>query len=334
MQELSTPAIAARLVGPGETVESLLSAAHVIRLRQCGPHIHVFGILGLSNYCRLACTYCGLRSQRSDLERYRLNSAAAVEAVREFNSSAPRKLDAVVLQSGEDNLLSVETVCEIITAVTRDLNVPVLVFPGERNLVECESMVRAGCTGFIVKFETSNVRLYEELRPRLTFEARISRIRELAALAGFVGTGNIVGLPGQSISDIAEDVDLARRLDPQLFVSSPFLPVPGTPLEGLAECSDTLLQRVVAMARITLEDPIIALSPASYTLDRQLLTTLLLGGANAIMVQITPMPERSKYQILPRRVELSSDDLWGVVRELENDPNPLNEVRAAKGDNG
>jgi len=45
-----------------------------------------------------------------------------------------------------------------------------------------------------------------------------------------VGSGNIVGLPGQTVRTLARDIAFLRDLDVEMAGIGPFIPHPGTPL--------------------------------------------------------------------------------------------------------
>ena len=82
----------------------------------------------------------------------------------------------------------------------------------------------AGADRYIIKFETSNSALYKTIKPNDTLENRIECINSLNKLGFEVGTGNIIGLPGQDIEDIVNDLFLLKEFQITMASASVFIP--------------------------------------------------------------------------------------------------------------
>jgi biotin synthase len=112
----------------------------------------------------------------------------------------------------------------------------------------------------------------------------------------------MVGLPGQTLESIADDILLFRELDIDMIGCGPFIPHPATPLSRSSAGSVELTYRVVALARITTRDTHIpattALSVRSGARARE---NALCRGANVVMPNITPQPYRRSYDIYPNK---------------------------------
>ena len=55
-------------------------------------------------------------------------------------------------------------------------------------------------------------------------------LRRLRELGYEVGSGVMIGIPGQTYDDLADDIELFRELDLDMIGVGPYLPHPDTPL--------------------------------------------------------------------------------------------------------
>ncbi|GJM71124.1 hypothetical protein HMSSN036_33400 [Paenibacillus macerans] len=83
----------------------------------------------------------------------------------------------------------------------------------------------------MLRHETASSRLYRALHPTMSFENRRDRLAALQRIGYQVGAGFMVGLPGQTPEDLAEDLLYLKRLDPDMVGIGPFLPHHATPLK-------------------------------------------------------------------------------------------------------
>ncbi len=91
---------------------------------------------------------------------------------------------------------------------------------------------QAGADRYLLKIETSDPGLYRGLHPGMSFENRTRCLEDLAALGYQVGSGNLVGLKGQTVESLAGDLGFFKRGDFDMISVSPFIPHPQTPLAG------------------------------------------------------------------------------------------------------
>lgn len=157
-------------------------------------------------------------------------------------------LEPVVLQSGEDPWFTAERMAEIIRGIKSEVDCAVTLSIGERSRDDYLIMKEAGADRFLLRHETANPELYARLHPDMTFENRVRCLHDLRELGYQVGAGNIVGLPGQSISDLADDVLFVKELDADMVGIGPFIPHPNTPL---AHCKGGSLAMTIKMVAVT-----------------------------------------------------------------------------------
>ena len=94
------------------------------------------------------------------------------------------------------------------------------------NLTEAQyrQLYNAGARRYVLKFETSNPTLYRQVKPRDTLQRRLECLETLLAVGYQVGTGNIVGLPGQTLGDLLDDLELVGRYPLAMQSATVFIP--------------------------------------------------------------------------------------------------------------
>ncbi|MDQ7794367.1 MAG: [FeFe] hydrogenase H-cluster radical SAM maturase HydE [bacterium] len=291
--------------GPGEEAR-LCATADRIRAGQVGDAVHLRGIIELSNHCRAECHYCGLRASNADLVRYRMTPEEILESAR---LGAVLGVGTVVLQSGEDSWYDRSTLADLITRIVTELPVAVTLSLGERSYDDLQAFRQAGADRYLLKHETADPRLHRRLRPGRTLERRVRQLRWLRSLGYQVGSGCIVGLPGQTCDSLAHDVVLMRDLDVDMVGIGPLVPHPATPLGEAPPGPVGLTLRVIATTRLCLPQAHIAATTALATLHPHGRELALQAGANVVMPNLTPLRYRRRYEIYPGKVCL--DELPG-----------------------
>jgi biotin synthase len=284
-----------RVADPSE----LFHRADEARRKYCGDEVHLRGIIEFSNHCKRDCCYCGLRKSNAGLPRYRMGRDEILETARSAQRLGYRTL---VLQSGEDDGFPIGELCEIVAAVKREVDCVVTLSVGECSFEDYRALKQAGAERYLLKFETSNRELFRKLKPDSSFDARIQCLKDLEALGYQVGSGCMVGLPGQTVEDLAEDILLIARFDFDMAGLGPFIPHPQTPL-GHAEKGtlDTVL-RMVALARIVTRNTHLPATTATGSIHPQGRQRALQCGANVLMPNLTPTRYRALYEIYPHKI--------------------------------
>jgi biotin synthase len=283
---------------PEETARCYRDADQV-REEFVGNDIHIRGIVEFSNYCKNDCLYCGLRRSNHRLRRYRMDLEEIYRAAREADRL---RFKTIVLQSGEDPHYSTEDFCTLIGRMKRDFQMAVTLAVGERSWEDYRCFKDAGADRYLLKFETSDPVLFKKLKPESSLQDRFRCLEWLRELNFQVGSGNIVGLPGQSISSLAEDVLLFQKLDLDMIGIGPFLPHPHTPLQDGSPGDLETLLKVVALTRLITKDTNIPATTATGTLHPAGREKALLCGANVIMPNVTPKEFRKLYEIYPHKI--------------------------------
>ena len=209
----------------------LFAAADDIRHRYVGDEIHLRGLIEFSNICRNNCCYCGLRRDNHNLTRYRLSQDEIFALAQ--HAAVNMGLKTIVLQSGEDMYFDQDKMCEIITSI-KSLNVALTLSIGEKNLSEYQAYKSAGADRFLLRIETTDQDLYNRLDPGMSWQTRKQCLDDLRTSGLEVGSGIMVGLPGQTIESLADDILFFKQIDADMIGIGPFIPHPDTPLKNAA----------------------------------------------------------------------------------------------------
>ncbi len=283
------------LTEPGDR-EALFREADRVRRHYVGDEVYLRGIIEFSGFCCRNCLYCGLRSENGAIHRYRIPDEEIVERAKTLRENL---CTTVVLQSGEDPYYDTGRLCSIISRIKEETGLAITLSIGERPYDDYRAFKAAGAGRYLLRHETANPDLYRALHPGYELEDRVQCLRWLGGLGYEVGSGCIVGLPGQTVEDLADDVLLFRDLDIHMIGVGPFIPHPGTPLaEYPAGCTDLVLN-MIAVLRLVTRDTNIPATTALGVLDAEARKTAFRAGANVFMPNFTPDPYTDYYEIYP-----------------------------------
>jgi biotin synthase len=295
--ELTKEEIIALLEMPGIDDE-LAAAADEVRKKYVGDEVHLRGLVEFSNICGRTCQYCGLRAANNNLKRYRLEPQTVLEFARKAVSYGYRTL---VLQSGEDAYYTVSQMEYIIREIKR-LDVAVTLSIGEKTTAEYRAYKEAGADRYLLRIETTNPELYAKLHPGMSLENRLRCLKDLKMLGYEVGTGGLVGLPGQTIAMLAADILFFKAFDADMIGIGPFIPNQDTPLAKEAGGTFELARRVMAVIRLLLPDINIPSTTAMETLNKNGRIIGLQSGANVVMPNVTEGEYRKLYALYPGKI--------------------------------
>lgn len=297
------PAAAGRLYGEADRV----------RRENVGDAVYLRGLVEISNHCRRLCGYCGVNAGRV-IERYRMTREEILAAARQARDFG---YGTLVVQAGEDPALTRDWIGEVVRAVKDDAGLAVTLSLGERDDGDYAAWRRAGADRYLLRFETSDPVLFDRLHPPLPGREGRRRLEILARLRDLgyeVGSGIMVGLPGQTWDSLADDIGLFQRLDLDMIGIGPYLSHPETAMALHPECfpsapdgeqakgdEDTVC-RVVALARLMQPKANIPATTAVALVNRESgREHALARGANVVMPNLTPARYRRLYEIYPAK---------------------------------
>lgn len=299
-----------------EAQQELFSNAREARARFFDEgDVEVRSVLEVSNVCHQNCRYCNMACRR-DLDRYTL-STEQIESI--LTSIYERGRRFLLLQSGENR--SREFLASVAAAI-RGLKkrFPDLVFIlclGALGKDDYQMLRDNGADRYILKFETSSPELYKTMKPGGTLQQRLQSLQWAIDAGLQVGTGNIVGLPYQTLENIAEDLLLTLQFDLAMVSASVFIPGEGSALaDHPAGCVDTTLN---AMALLRTLHPSLRI-PTTSSLEKVRKGAQLEGlraGANTVTIHdATPKDYKALFPIYSlNRIVPDEQHCMGILKE-------------------
>lgn len=315
-------------------LEELWKTADGIRKQEVGDEVHLRGLLEISNNCIRSCEYCGLRKENQNLARYRMTEQEIYACAQEITRLG---YGTVVMQAGEDYGIDALWLSGIVRRIKQETPLAVTLSLGERSIEELGLWKQAGADRYLLRFETSDPLLYQKIHPALPGQHidRLSILKALRELGYEVGSGIMIGIPGQTYSSVAGDIGIFRQLELDMIGVGPFIPNPTTPL-GLpvslqqsckndqVPSTDLMTYKVLALARIVCPQANIPATTALGTLDPAMGRRLALSrGANVLMPNVTPQRYREQYLVYPGKPgehETSMVDISGFLYSIGRRP--------------
>lgn len=309
-------------------IAALYADAYRMKLEYVGKRVSIRGLIEISNICRKNCYYCGIRSGNGKVERFRISREeildTALWAYRHHFAS-------LVLQSGE---VASEAFTAFIEEIVREIcartdnGMGITLSLGEQTRETYRRWREAGAARYLLRIEASDPELYRKLHPAdHSYEARTACLRMLRELDYQVGSGVMIGLPGQTIRHLVKDLRFFQEYDIDMIGMGPYIPHEDTPLgAGLRLTEDyrkhqlELGLKMIACARLLLRDVNIASTTALQALDPRGRELGLLAGANVIMPNLTDTAYRSGYRLYagkPGLDESSESSLEALTKSVE-----------------
>lgn len=311
-------------------LEELWRRADSVRRRSVGDAVHLRGLVEFSNRCARQCAYCGLRAENANLPRYRMSFPEILASAREAEALG---YGTLVLQAGEDPAMDPEWLAAVVRRIIETTPLAVTLSVGEWPPEALRLWREAGADRYLLRFETADEDLLRRIHPPLAGQPR-SRFEVLASLRDLgyeVGSGILIGFPGQTFAELADCIELLRELELDMIGSGPFIPHPDTPLGGLGTehggkngaegavttvpdqvpADDLMTYKVLALARMALPHANIPATTALATLDKVAgYEKGLQRGANVIMPNVTPVRYRSLYRVYPGKTGMAPKESY------------------------
>ncbi len=290
--------------------EALLRRAQELRHETKGHDVYLRGLIELSSVCERDCLYCGMRRSNPKVRRYVMTDeeiVACAQMARSLN------FGTVVLQAGECEALWTRTrVAELIRRICGETGQNVTLSLGERSPQDTEAWREAGAKRYLLRFETSDRDLFAQIHPGSTAPSdehpRLAQLHRMRAQGYEIGTGIMLGIPGQTMASLAEDFQIIAALAPEMIGLGPYLAHPDTPLGNVSTPSEVPVSvdftcRCYALARLLVPTANIPSTTALSTLDP--VNGRLRGlqsGTNVFMPNLTPAQYREGYEIYPDKI--------------------------------
>ncbi len=278
--------------------QELFKASDEVRKKYLGDDVHLRGLIEFTNICKRNCLYCGLRRDNKNIVRYRLSEEQILDFATKAKSFGYK---TIVLQGGEDDYFTRDKVISIIKGI-KALDLALTLSLGEKTFDEYKAFKEAGADRYLLRIETTDKELYEELDPGMSHHNRLNSLKILKELGFEVGTGVMVGLPNQTIESYADDILFFKEINADMLGIGPFIPNEDTPLSDAKGNDLTMALKVMAITRLLLPDINIPATTAMESLNKNGRLIALQSGANVVMPNVTEGEYRKQYLLYPGKI--------------------------------
>lgn len=309
-------------VSSEEETAQILDKALLKKASTVGRKVYLRGLIELTNHCSKNCYYCGIRAANKNVTRYTLTEQEVLDCA---DFAWKQGFGSLVIQSGELSgtafTSQIESLLHKIHQHTNN-ELTITLSCGEQSLDTYKRWFKAGAERYLLRIETTNKDLYYQIHPNDTHHAWENRIEALQnlRLAGYqVGTGVMIGLPGQSISDLAGDIEFFRSMDVDMVGMGPYIEHAETPMYEKAHMLWPAAERfrmgllMIAVLRLNMPWINMAASTALETLDPLGRQKGILAGANVVMPNLTPVTNRKNYQLYNNKPNLDKDAALSTI---------------------
>ena len=279
----------------------LFETARAIRHAVYDRDVYIRGLIEISNYCKNDCYYCGIRRSNRLADRYRLT---AEEILACADTGYALGFRTFVLQGGEDAYYTDALLGELLREIKRRYpDCAITLSLGERGEESFRCLFEAGADRYLLRHETASPVHYASLHPpELRLDNRKECLYALKRIGYQVGSGFMVGSPGQTAENLAEDMLFLKELSPQMVGIGPFIPHHDTPFAHCPAGTVELTLFLLGLLRLMLPHALLPATTALGTLSPQGRELGILAGANVVMPNLSPAASRKKYMLYDNKL--------------------------------
>ena len=283
------------------TNKLLACEADKLRRKYYGDKVYIRGLIEFTNYCKNNCYYCGIRAGNSLAERYRLTQEEILACCAEGYRLGFRTF---VLQGGEDAYYTDDKICAIVSAIRKQHpDCAITLSIGEKSRASYQAYFNAGANRYLLRHETANAEHYAKLHPAsMSLENRKRCLWTLKRLGYQVGSGFMVGSPGQSFAHLAADFQFMKELQPQMIGIGPFIPQRDTPFGHAPAGTLELTLLCLSLLRLFFPKALIPATTALGTIAADGRELGILAGANVVMPNLSPQAVRGDYALYDHKL--------------------------------
>ena len=279
----------------------LYERARAVRQKHYQNRVFIRGLIEFTNYCKNDCFYCGIRKSNRHAHRYRLSKETILDCCRRGYELGFRTF---VLQGGEDGYFTDSILTDIIHAIDTEFSdCAITLSVGERSHDSYQQLFDAGADRFLLRHETFDSTHYASLHPaELSAAVRQKCLWDLKTIGYQVGSGFMVGSPGQTIENLADDLLFLKELNPQMVGIGPFIPHHDTPFATEKAGTLELTLFLLGAIRLMLPKVLLPATTALGTIAENGREQGILAGANVIMPNLSPENVRGDYLLYDNKI--------------------------------
>ncbi len=287
-------------------IESLFQQAMHTRNDVIGNKVYLRGLIEYSNRCAKNCYYCGIRAGNKKAYRYEVSDEEVLKAAE---YAWRKNYGSIVIQSGER---SSKKFTDQISTLIKKIHIQtqgqlrITLSCGEQSEEVYREWYELGAKRYLLRIEASNPDLYLKLHPnnsKHSYQRRLQAISDLVKIGYQAGTGVMIGLPFQTIDDLAGDLFFIKNSGVHMVGMGPYIEHAETPLfkyKNLLLSPEKRVQlslKMIALLRLMRPRINIASTTALQTLDPRGREKGLMAGANVVMPNITPIDYKKEYNL-------------------------------------
>lgn len=294
------------LKAEGEERTLLFKKSAEIKEKYIGKKVWFRGLIEFSNVCGKDCLYCGIRKGNKNVARYSLSDDEILDAAK---FAWVNRYGSIALQSGELESKSVTDRIENLLHRIKELSngeLGITLSVGEQSAEVYKRWYDAGAHRYLLRIESTNQSLYNRIHPKdpkHDFQTRLECLKSLQDIGYQTGTGVMIGLPFQTLDDLAGDLLFMKEFNIDMCGMGPYVEHADTPLieysgnlMPLKERFDLTL-KMIAIVRIMMKDINIVAATALQAIDPIGREKAVKIGANILMPNITPGKYRDSYKL-------------------------------------
>lgn len=300
-----------------ETSEYLFQNAKEVRRRHFDQRIVLWGRISLSSYCKNDCKYCGIRRSNQFAARYQLPEQEVLSYCKKGYEQGIRHF---LIEGGVDLAYSEEDVAHIVSQLHKRLaDAEIILSLGERTDRAYRLWLHAGAASYLMPQDTADEAQFRKIHSaNMSLLKRKQHMWSLRELGYQVGSGFLLGMPYQTIEQVAVDLLAMKQYGPQFVTVAPFIPAMHTPFEGERGGNGEMVLYNMAILRLMLPGTMIV---ADLSMEQALSEgrrKALSAGANVIITDLTDELVQEQYQVYsckPGRRNTDDQPLFTQIRE-------------------
>ncbi len=305
-----------------------------------GDKIYLRGLIEYSNVCAKNCLYCGIRAHNHQIQRYTLTVEDVLQSAQ---YAYENRYASLVIQSGEvSNPHFVDTITDLLNKIHRLTNhqLRVTLSCGEQSLETYQKWHDAGAHRYLLRIESSDKSLFKSIHPQNKthdFDIRLKALHDLKKAGYQVGSGIMIGLPGQTLEHLVNDLWFLKEFDIDMVGMGPYVEHIDTPIferrhELISQQKRYQLSlTMMALLRILMKDINIASTTALDAIHPTGRIEALNIASNVLMPNLTPVKYLENYHLYNNKPDTFHAD--SLVQHIEKNAT-IHGSRIALGEQG
>ncbi|MEZ5154252.1 biotin synthase BioB [Rhodococcus zopfii] len=269
---------------PDDSLEDLLTLAHDVRMKWCGPEVEVEGIISLkTGGCPEDCHFCSQSGLfASPVRSAWLDIPSLVEAAKQTAKTGATEFCIVAAVRGPDARLMAQVAAGV-EAIRNEVDIQVACSLGMLTQEQVDQLAAMGVHRYNHNLETASS-YFPNVVTTHTWDERWETLRMVREAGMEVCCGGILGM-GETLEQRAEFAAELAELGPDEVPLNFLNPRPGTPFGDLEVLPAADALRAVAAFRLALPRTILRFAGGrEITLGDLGAKQGILGGINAVIV--------------------------------------------------